>query len=436
MNHNNDDARIDKKMKDLLGNPAARKLPEAKTTEFISRLYKVPDEKKTLVDFIPVKRVSAFAGALVTLLILFVGYSYFSMPMLPVVEGIGGTVKIYRSANNEWSMAKKPGIKLAKNDIVKTFEDGQADIVVSGRYHLRLKHDSEVKLADAARRGFGGNIKYDLAKGKVYAYYKKAKGTKKVFDIETPQADVSVIGTDFMVQAMPALNRTWVGVLDGTVKVTSRDIKYREEIKDATVFVEPGEKTVVRTGRPPTLPRRLMENELLDMEELYRIGRKPQVALLISTGKTRARELLTAVPLFVSSERPGVLPEKMRKIINTFNQAIKERSREKYLENIKQYEEIVDKYPNPKYDVQFLLFIAAYYEHLGEHEKAIETFQRVVDDYPASSLASIAQCAIGIIYEENLNNSEKAKEAYQKVISNYPRSPETEEAAHGLRRLG
>ena len=50
-------------------------------------------------------------------------------------------------------------------------------------------------------------------------------------------------------------------------------------------------------------------------------------------------------------------------------------------------------------------------------------------------LASLAQCAIGIIYEEKLKDNKKAGTAYRKVISDYPKSPEIEEAQAGLIRL-
>jgi tetratricopeptide (TPR) repeat protein len=159
------------------------------------------------------------------------------------------------------------------------------------------------------------------------------------------------------------------------------------------------------------------------------------VALLISTGPTRTRELLSVTPLYISAEKGGILPDTIRKAASQFNKAIKEHSEEMHLESIREFEELVNDHPNPKYDVQLLLFIGAYYEYLDEHLMAIETFDRVLMRYPRSGLASIAQCAIGIIYEEKLNDMAAAKEAYEKVISRYPRSAEVEEATAGLGRL-
>ena len=87
-------------------------------------------------------------------------------------------------------------------------------------------------------------------------------------------------------------------------------------------------------------------------------------------------------------------------------------------------EEVVEKHPNPKYDVQFLLYIGAYYEYLSYHEEAIATFEKVLKKYPDSPLASIAQCAIGVIYEEGLKDAERANAAYEQTLQKYPNSLE------------
>jgi len=56
----------------------------------------------------------------------------------------------------------------------------------------------------------------------------------------------------------------------------------------------------------------------------------------------------------------------------------------------------------------------------------------VITKNPHSDLASIACCAIGIIYEENLKDYPEAEEYYRRVLRNYPNSPEVYEAQEGL----
>ena len=431
---------IQEKMRRLLQNPPQYAFSGVKRTELISRLYKLDEERKSILDYIPTIRIPAlrlapvYATVAATVLVMF-GYMFLFKPVYPVLQEVNGTVKVYRAAKKEWMLVKDPKIRLGKNDIVKTFDDGEIDLLVPNLYHLRVKNDSEIRLAKAYSRALPGNIEYELRKGKVFAYFKKSPRRKRTLEIDTSQATASAIGTDFMVQSTPELYKTWVGVLDGAVEVTGLDIPRLKELGKDSVVVKAGEKTIVRKGRAPTVPTRLVENELLEMEELYRLGAKPQVALLISTGTNRVRELLSVTPLFISSDKPGILPQKVEEIAKIFNQAIKGGAKQKHIDSIRKFEDIVNSHPNPKYDVQFLLFIGAYYEYLDEHEKAIETFQRIIDDYPKSGLVSMAQCVIGIIYEEKLNDPEKAKIAYEKVISRYPKSPEIQEAKEGLARL-
>lgn len=444
--NNERDTLIQEKMKKLLANPPQYTFPEEKRRELLARLYKIDEEKKTIVEFVPFKMpafslelvpvaVRRAATVAVTVLIAFFGYTHLFSPLYPVVSGIEGTVKVYHSAVNQWEIVERPRTRLAKNDIVKTFDDGRADVILPGAYHMRLKSDSEMKLAKASRRALSGGIQYELSKGKAFAYYKKLEGQKKTFVVDTPEATATVLGTDFLVEVMPTMDKTFVGVLDGVVKVTGRQTLHLETPETRSVFVEAGERTTVRLGQAPSQPKRIMEDELMEMEELYGLGTKPQVALLISAGKGRVRELLSVTPLYISSEKPAKLSREIEAIARSFNKAIKENAKDKIKENIRQFEEIINNYPNPKYDVQFLLFIGAYYEYINEHEKAIETFRKVVDKYPKSTLASIAQCAIGIIYEEKLNDPQNAKTSYQKVLANYPKSVEVTEAQEGLRRI-
>lgn len=421
-----DDDKVQEDIKKLLSGWRSHELPEAKTSEFIARLYKVSEERKHIVGFSLPFRAPAFAYAMASLFVGVMVYQYAFAPVYPVVTNVEGTVKVYSASKNEWSVVEGGDTKLRRNDIVKTFGDGRADIIARNLYHVRMKRDSELTLAQASSRALPGAIRYELAKGKAFAYYDKARAANREFRIETTQATATAVGTDFMVESMPQFGNTWVGVLEGAVRVTASDV---------SVMVRPGEKTTVRGNTAPDKPARLEENELLEMEELYRIGTKPQVALLISAGKSRTRELLAATPLYISSRKEDILPEKMRSIIETLNRAVKGRSKETYLENIHQFEELLEKYPNPKYNIQFSLFIAAYYEHLDEHQKAIEAFNRVIEKYPGSNLASIARCAIGLIYEEKLADAADARAAYRKVLSDYPQSPEAEEAIAGLSRL-
>jgi len=428
-------AMIQDKVKKLLRNPVQHKFSGEKRAELIARLYKIEEEKKKIVEFVPFLFKPAFAAAVAMAIVIF-GYTHLFSPLYPTVFAAKGNVEIYSSRQKAWAPVEKAKLRLKKGDAVRTAKNSEVDIAIPGLYHMRLKGNSEIRLARTRSRILGDSIGYKLSSGKLFAYCKRIKKPGKRFEIETPEAGLCVTGTGFMVDRALKTQKTWIGVLEGAVKVTGRDIKGplpRPEM--ASVLVEAGTKATVEKGRMPEMPARLLKNELLGLEELYRIGEKPQVALLISTGKTRVRELLSFVPLYVSSEVSGVFPVKIKQAAAAFDRAMKTGSREGHINTIKQFEEIVKTHPNPKYNAQFLLFTGAYYEYLDEHEKAIETFRRVIGGYPKSSLSSLAECAIGIIYEEKLGLPDKARLAYAKVITNYPLSPEVHEAVKGLERL-
>jgi tetratricopeptide (TPR) repeat protein len=416
------------------------KISETKQESFMSEIDTIARTKKPFELPGPKERpvfarpVPALAGALVAALVAVLVYSYAFAPQAPVLHGIKGTVKIFDASRKEWAFAEESR-RITVNDIVKTFGDGNADISLEDLYSMRLKSGSEIKVARLNSRMRKRAIRFEIKKGKVLAYYNRRAGEEKgQFELETEAALVTAVGTDFMLEAIPKLRKTWLGVLDGVIKVTSLRLPEGIIPGEATVLVRPRHKTEVFEGMAPNRPERMMEEEWFDMRELYSIGKKPQVALLISSGPTRTRELLSLVPLYVSDKVSSALSEKFEKAARAYEKALQEESREKHSDAVRQFEDIVKEHPNPDYDVPFLLFIGAYHEYLENHDEAVRIFRKIITEYPESSLSSMAQCAIGIIYE-GLKDREMAIEAYRKVISRYPESPESEEARSGLTRL-
>jgi len=374
-------------------------------------------------------------AATVTLVLILVSLSlYLFLPQSPVVHDIKGIVKIYDANKNIWAFAKD-NQKVGVHNIIKTFDDGSVDISLKGIYSMRLRKGSEVLITRLNSRFGQRKINFYLEKGKVLAYYAGGKTKKKRnFSVETNELIASALGTDFMVRSLPKVEKSWVGVLEGIVKVTSKEV-LQGLSEEATVYVESSYKTEVEKGRKPLKPVRMVKDEWLDLTELYAIGTKPQIALLISSGSSRTRELLSMATIYVSDEKPSVLPGILRDTVEIFNQAVLEGSLDKHKETIKRFESIVRKHPNPKYDVQFLLFIAAYYFNIGKYDEALQTFQEIIDRYPKARLTSIAQCAIGIINEEATKNYTLAAQAYRDILTNYPSSPEAKEALAGLFRI-
>jgi len=83
---------------------------------------------------------------------------------------------------------------------------------------------------------------------------------------------------------------------------------------------------------------------------------------------------------------------------------------------------------------------ADYYSKLGQYEKSINCYQKVVDDYPNSQYAWNALYMVGFTYERfqetgrisKLEAEPKVKAAYEQLLEEYPTCPRTKQAGNWL----
>jgi len=350
-------------------------------------------------------------------------YVYSSQPSLPGVIASEGLVMV-QGAKDASFKEIGPAYKFKTGDIVTARKGAQVDIGLSDKYAMRLKEGSSLRIAKLTPRYGSGKADFQLIEGKVLVSVEPGfKGSK--FVVDTPTATAVALGTKFSVDSTGEDKpRTEVSVLQGKVKVGARYSPERIVLAKQFVTVAAGQKTDVYADTIPTPPQRLIEEEWSQLEELYQIGKKPQVMLLIKNTPDRVKQLLKPCPIFITDEKPREVPVLLEEALLKTAEAVKSNDPAKHLESVKLLERIVKEYPNPKYDVQLLLYIGAYYEYLDMHKEAISSFRGLLKKYPNSPLASMAQCAIGIIYEEKLGDAEKANEAYKLVLQNYPNSLE------------
>lgn len=102
---------------------------------------------------------------------------------------------------------------------------------------------------------------------------------------------------------------------------------------------------------------------------------------------------------------------------------------------IEEYQEIIQDYPDSWHAAVAQYSIAAIYRDLKDHDQALTAYQKVITDYPESNYASMAQDSIGAIYFYNFKDFPKAIEEYRKVVENYPRSKEADYAQYKIGRL-
>ena len=80
--------------------------------------------------------------------------------------------------------------------------------------------------------------------------------------------------------------------------------------------------------------------------------------------------------------------------------------------------------------------LAGLAQQRGKMQEAIGYYERVLAEYPASGHGDEAQFMIAFIYEEYIRDLEEARRAYQRVIENYPDSELATSARHLLPNVG
>ena len=412
---------LEMKFKAALSEAVARKYEETFLEKALRRIAEGAANLKDALLPEPLVLVRAMASLVI---VVSVGiYIYATQPSCPGLEAKTGIVMVQGIKD---AMLKEAGrdYRFRVGDIVTAQTGAQADIVLSNRYAIRLKEGSMIKIAKLTPRFGSGKADFQLIEGKVLISVEPGfKGSK--FAVDTPTATTVALGTKFAVDASKGeKERTQVSVLQGRVQVKSRYSPERLLIAKQIVTVGAGQKTEVYADATPEPPQRLVEKEWFQMEELYQIGRKARVILLIKNAPDRVIQFLKPCPIYISDEKPREIPPILEKAVSMTAEAIKTSDRAKHLESIKLLERIVREHPNSKYNVQFMLYIGAYYEYLSCHKDAIKMFEKVLLKYPDSPLASMAECAIGIIYQEKLSDPRRANEAYKIVLEKYPNSLE------------
>ena len=359
-----------------------------------------------------------------TLVVLFsvTTYLYSVQPALPIALYKEGLVMVKCEKDAAWKGLELKD-KLKAGDIIRTAKNTKLDIGLSDRYAIRLNSGTTIKVAKLTPRHGKGRAIFELDEGRIFIDVEGGfKGSR--FEVITKAAKATALGTKFSVGVSDKEKpRTKVEVLEGKVKVSGS----RQEKVAATenaVVVESGQKTSVSMGASPSAPQRLAEQEWLELEELYQVGMMPKVILLLKNTPDRVEQLLRPCPIYISDDEPRKLPRLIENAMLHIKKAIEDKDDREHLESIRILERVVAGHPNAKYDAQFLLYIGAYYEYMGRHEDAIMIFEKVLAKYPNSYLASIAQAAIGEIYEEKLNDRKKASEAFELVLKRYPNSLE------------
>jgi len=127
-----------------------------------------------------------------------------------------------------------------------------------------------------------------------------------------------------------------------------------------------------------------------------------------------------------------------------YDSANKKKAEKKYIEALKDYQKIVDEYPESEYYVESLFEIGKMYhgkvvKNISSKEaykKAIEYYTKVYEKDPDGPYAQKSLFMVGFIEANELQMFDEAKKAYNLFIEKYPNSELTQAAQAELDNLG
>ncbi|MFP6763681.1 MAG: tetratricopeptide repeat protein, partial [Planctomycetaceae bacterium] len=84
--------------------------------------------------------------------------------------------------------------------------------------------------------------------------------------------------------------------------------------------------------------------------------------------------------------------------------------------------EVIEDFPDPKYQPRILYLLGQFAQELGETDEATDAYEQIVRQFPDHPLAADAQYKLAQAYEES-GDFEEALEAYVTLAATYPKSP-------------
>lgn len=368
----------------------------------------------------PVPATVRVAASFLLLISLTWGIRAQILQKMPFVEFSTGDVRVYRQADGDWTPAE-PDMRLRSGDRLRLEKGALINIVSKGRYKVRAKDKSLIVLSRLESGFKNVDAGFSLSYGNLLVKTTdRFRGSK--MNIYTPACDAEVVGTAFIVDVSD--NNTWLGVLEGKVRILPKIHPLEEEYKEAVpTYVCAGQKALTKPYSYSTVPELLSDKEWKSMLELYQLVEKPRIMLLIGTGSNRVDELLgKPAPVYIPSSLKRIIPDKLLECIYSVKQAAEEGDTALISSRSLNLQKVLAEYPNPAYNVEILMFIASHLHYADDYESALKVLEEVTTRFPDSELASLAQCGIASIYQDDLQDINKANSAYDRLIKAYPAS--------------
>jgi len=339
-------------------------------------------------------------------------------PASPKVSALFGKIELETRSGKTW--AAEAGQDLQNGQKITTGRSGWAVIDLENKCQIKIHPDSEVLIQRLKPRFLPGNTVLHLAKGEILVSTGHGERAKYPVEIRTPDAFASAIGTQFAVKTGPdPAAASIVRVLEGQVAFGA--MMKNAKVGSSRQMIGPGYEASVSDGA--VKPRKMVEETLAELEELFQYNRANRAVLLISMGPYRVRDLLSPCMIYLRFEKPDRNTAEIVNVVRRIQAAGKEKDPSKHEDIVRRLESLIDKQPIEMRPA-LTLFCGAYYAFLKDYVKSAEVFEAAAKKYPDSSHRSLALLAASIVQKKHLRNFPVATELAIKVLEEYPDSYE------------
>jgi len=130
----------------------------------------------------------------------------------------------------------------------------------------------------------------------------------------------------------------------------------------------------------------------------------------------------------------SITPSVSESLVDSYKQALDDCLNYRFETAIKEFQSIINQYPNSKLTENCRYWIAQSYYNMGNYPAAIEIFKAVIEDTRFSHKNDDASIMLGISYYLTGNISEALIE-FQKFLINYPDSEYSDKVNYWIQRL-
>ncbi len=122
-------------------------------------------------------------------------------------------------------------------------------------------------------------------------------------------------------------------------------------------------------------------------------------------------------------------------LLKDFAKGILLKRQRQFAKSAEVFEQLTTKQPDANIVENTLVVLGDVYTMMEQYEKAISTYERLMEKFPDNVYADKSQLKLAAVYQLGLKNSVKSIEAYHKLLEKYPGSVYVNEARRKIREI-